>query len=155
MKPITQKWAEEAARIEQRLRLGYNLSDVNQTPLTERQIIQQKEMLSRLKDFLQQGKPKKIKTRKGLSSEKKEINSMKDYVIDIISVKYGFLKKERKKKGASKKTKMKKVRSKTLVKTVQAEEGLIGAYKSGKRGVSPKNHLFKLRNVTLQPNPNV
>lgn len=68
------------------------------------------------------------------------------WLIDIYSVKYGYVKQaeRRKNKGKSKK-KMKKVKSVSLLKSVKAHPGDILAYREGKRGLSPKDHVFKMR----------
>lgn len=76
-------------------------------------------------------------------------NISKDkWLIDIYTVNYGYVKnsvrRKKENKGKSKK-KMKKVKTTTFVKTVINQPGMIQSFKEGRMGLSPKTHVFKLR----------
>lgn len=70
------------------------------------------------------------------------------WVIDIFSIKYGYVKQSqrRKNKGKSKK-KMKRVKTSSLVKTVSNHPGLLDSYREGRMGMSPKTHTFRMRKI--------
>lgn len=94
-----------------------------------------------------------VKKVKAVKSTGEAIEKANPWVIDIYSVKYGYASKAAKKasKGKSKKTKMKRVKSISLVKTVTSQPGMLQRYKDGLMGISPKNHVFKMRNTATQP----
>ena len=69
-------------------------------------------------------------------------------MIDIFSIKYGYVKQSerRKNKGKSKK-KLKKVKHSTLLKTVHAQVGMMQNLREGRGGYSPKHHSFRMRKL--------
>lgn len=93
---------------------------------------------------------KKKKCKKTFVAEEKE----NPWVIDIFSIKYGYQNKAAKKaakKSRGSRKKMKRVKTVTLVKSVVAIQGYLQKYKDGLMGISPKNHIFKMRNTNSQP----
>lgn len=84
----------------------------------------------------------------GHRKRKKVIEGKKDTsnIIDIYQISFSTTKhsERRKNKGKSRK-KMRTVKNRTLVRSVKAREGDITAYKEGRMGYSPKNHVFVMR----------
>ncbi len=96
--------------------------------------------LSRLGDYVQ-----------GLKRAPKAINKKAEkpedkWFIDIYTVSTSYAKRsERRKTKGAKGKKIKRVKSKAFLKTVIAREGDAIAYREGRMGLSPKNHIFIAR----------
>ena len=94
-----------------------------------------------------------VKKSKAKVKNSTEIVEQKNtWVIDIYSVKYGYQNKAAKKaakKSSGSRKKMKRVKKMTLVKSVVAIPGYLQKYKDGLMGISPKNHVFKMRNTEV------
>lgn len=95
-----------------------------------------------------------IKHKKVTAKTVEVAKNQKRYVIECYSVRYGFVKKADKRatKGKSKSTKMKskRVKTLTLVKSVDCHsKDLLSRYKDGLMGMSPKLHVFKLKEVGM------
>lgn len=72
------------------------------------------------------------------------------WFIDIYAIHLGYIKnsERRKNKGKSRK-KMKKMKTKSFVKSIVAQKGMIEAFKEGRMGISPKTHTFTMRKEEL------
>lgn len=113
-------------------------SNLNERPYTPQEREEKEKQIKILEQRLAGVKRKKTKTTIKRIEED-------EWVIEIYSVKFGYIKnsERRKNKGKSGK-KMKKVKTLSLTQTVKNRPGLILQYKNGLMGVSPKNHVFKL-----------
>lgn len=122
-------------------------------PLEKKDVTRIKQEIVILENFLS-GSTKSSRKNKVKSNVKENVEEKHNpYVIDIYSVKFGYVNKGAKKKAGSskgKRAKMKKKKTLTFVRTVKAITGLILKYRDGKMGISPKNHVFKLRNTEIQ-----
>lgn len=87
------------------------------------------------------------------SGAKTEVRDELRWFIDIYSVSYGYTKRStrRQNKGKSRK-KIKRAKTITFLKSVIFQPGMMDAYKEGRMGISPKQHVFKARKEEIQLN---
>lgn len=141
-----QRWENAKTLLIKQISLNIKpVSDKNlrERPLTQEEVEQKRQWISILDKKLNgtYTKTKKTKTKQGQEGED-------GYLIEIYTVKYGYIKnsQRRKLKGQSKK-KLKKVKTLSLIQTVKSRPGLITMYKTGLMGLSPKSHVFKVRKI--------
>lgn len=135
LKQARRKSAKE--RLEAQLVSGVKqVKDVKE-PLTEKDITRIK---NEIKVLSGDGKKPKV-DKKGEIIETKE-----RWFIDIYHISFSYIKnsERRKNKGKSRK-KTKKVKTRSLVKSVVMQPNLMQAYREGRMGISPKNHSFSAR----------
>jgi hypothetical protein len=105
----------------------------------------QKREIENIKKNISDGKKRKRKKHQPQEGAPKEEGR---YLIDIYRVHYSYAKnseRRKRKKGGNKGKRIKRQKSLTLLKTVIAQPGMITNYKEGRVGISPKDHVFKIR----------
>lgn len=153
MKTKQEKQTNALLKLEAKLASGKKVLKVDgkttehYTDLTIEDIEITKEQIQILKNRLEGIKKTKIKSKKEVEADK-----YKNKVIDIFTIKFGYVKKSERKKSKGKSRKgMKKVKTVTYLKSVPLKEGLFTAMKEGKAGISPKFHKFNIRDTSIQP----
>jgi len=128
-------------RLEKQLVANTKTTKEGVIELTPTDITRIKNELKALQFYLE-GK-KKAKT---VVVDGKEQPKGDKWFIDIYSISMSKVKhsERRKNKGKSRK-KMRNTRTKSFLKSVTVQPGLIQAYREGRMGISPKSHSFSLR----------
>ena len=118
-------------------------SEWNKQILSEEDKLRITEEIRLLDYYLNGGKKARPQASSGdIVEEKEKVR----YFIDISSVSHGYVRRSVRKKNKGKSTKkLKAQKSVTFIRSVVARPGDILAYKEGRMGLSPKNHIFKIR----------
>ena len=144
-------------RLEQSIKFGYRPARPGEedqvvkgkgVPYTDKQKETMKKELETLTDRLSG-----IKKKREVKNEQTgEVIKKDRWFIDIYHIHMSSVKRsDRKKNKGKSRKKMRSVRSRTFVKSVVFQEGMMQSFRDGKMGISPKNHSFVARKEELSP----
>lgn len=162
MKAHTLRYKGVIERLENQLQSGVKREKINGKttdvliPLTVKDVDRINKEISTIESYLAGNytKASKQKRKQVTANEvvEEENTRYKDWIIEIYSVKFGFEKKaDRKNSKGSKgsRRKMKKKKTLNFIRSVAMRKGLMRKFRDGLMGISPKNHVFKLKNTKL------